>query len=122
MVDSNPTLQVLDKGKRIPHFLSKKVAFPAVKHEVQNDVYRLHNSPHIPYTHYSVCLSQSRRMARFVAWNIDGANLKKYSRTGLSFQLDGRIPKEFQIGNEAYADNKLDRGHIARRADPSESG
>jgi endonuclease G len=98
-------------------FLSKKVPFPIVKQAVQNDVYRLHNSPHIPYTHYSVCLSKSRRMARFVAWNIDGANLKKYSRTGLSFQLDSRIPKEFQIGNEAYTDNKLDRGHVARRAD-----
>jgi endonuclease G len=98
-------------------FLSRKVAFPTLKHEVQNDAYRLDNSPHIPYTHYSVCLSKSRRMARFVAWNIDGGNLKKYSRAGLSFQLDSRIPKEFQIGNEAYTDNKLDRGHVARRAD-----
>jgi endonuclease G len=98
-------------------FLSRKVTFPALKHEVQNDAYRLDNSPHIPYTHYSVCLSKSRRMARFVAWNIDGANLKKYSRIGLGPRFDERVPREFQIGNDAYADNKLDRGHIARRAD-----
>jgi endonuclease G len=56
-------------------------------------------------------------MARFVAWNIDGANLKKYSRNGLSFKYDDRIPKYLQIGNEVYKENNLDRGHIARRAD-----
>jgi endonuclease G len=114
--DPNITAEAIGTGFN-ESFLSRKIAFPALKREVENDAYRLDNSPHIPYTHYSVCLSKSRRMARFVAWNIDGANLKKYSRLGLNFQFDERIPRQFQIGDDAYADNKLDRGHIARRAD-----
>jgi endonuclease G, mitochondrial len=52
-----------------------------------------------------------------VAWNIDGSEIKKYDRKGLEFQLDPRIDAQYQIGNDVYADNKLDRGHIARRAD-----
>ena len=50
-------------------------------------------------------------------WNIDGSNIKKISRTGISFTTDPRIPSEFQSGDELYKTNKLDRGHIARRAD-----
>ena len=33
------------------------------------------------------------------------------------FRLDPRIPAAEQTGEEAYADNDLDRGHIARRSD-----
>jgi endonuclease G len=98
-------------------FLSKPVALPRLRQDAQADVFELNNSPHIPYTHFSVCLSKSRRMARFVAWNIDGSSLKAYSRNGLSFKFDERVPKYCQIGNEAYKENKVDRGHIARRAD-----
>ncbi|MGQ9921855.1 MAG: DNA/RNA non-specific endonuclease, partial [Desulfobacca sp.] len=59
----------------------------------------------------------SRRLALWVAWNIDGANLKKLSRKGLKFTFDPRIPTELQMGDALYAGNRLDRGHIARRAD-----
>ncbi len=31
----------------------------------------------IPYTHFSLCLSAERRMARYVAWNVDGARMVK---------------------------------------------
>ena len=34
-----------------------------------------------------------------------------------NFQIDGRPLAKFQAGDEIYKDNKLDRGHIARRAD-----
>ncbi len=98
-------------------FLSRNVPFPRLLGDTLDDAFKLNNSPHIPYTHFSVCLSRSRRLARFVAWNIDGANLKRYSRNGLSFKFDDRIPKSLQIGNDVYKDNKFDRGHVARRAD-----
>ena len=69
----------------------------------------------IPYTHFSLCLSAERRMARYVAWNVDGARMVKLPRS--DFALDPRIDAEHQWGNALYSDNVLDRGHIARRAD-----
>lgn len=39
------------------------------------------------------------------------------SRTGINFTTDPRIPAEYQAGNDLYANNRLDRGHLARRAD-----
>lgn len=39
------------------------------------------------------------------------------SRTGIEFSKDPRIPAENQAGNDLYANNRLDRGHLARRAD-----
>ncbi len=35
----------------------------------------------------------------------------------MGFSLDPRIPADAQVGNDLYADNRLDRGHLARRAD-----
>jgi endonuclease G len=71
----------------------------------------------IDYTHFSLAQSKSRRFAFWVAWNIDGGDLKSINRTGIPFVLDRRIPAEFQVGDELYRGNRLDRGHLARRAD-----
>jgi endonuclease G, mitochondrial len=71
----------------------------------------------IPYVHFSLILSKSRRLAHVVGWNIDGGRLRSLSRTGINFKFDSRIPDKFQIGDEIYKNNRLDRGHIARRAD-----
>lgn len=38
-------------------------------------------------------------------------------RTGINFSKDPRIPAENQASNDLYADTRLDRGHLARRAD-----
>jgi endonuclease G len=62
-------------------------------------------------------MSKKRKMARFVAWNVDGTRLRKDGRKGLTFKLDTRVAEKWQTGESVYADNKLDRGHIARRAD-----
>lgn len=64
----------------------------------------------------SLAQSKSRRFAIWVAWNIDGNSIKKVSRNGIKFVFDNRF-KQFQVGDELYSDNRLDRGHIARRAD-----
>jgi endonuclease G len=71
----------------------------------------------IPYTHFSLALSEKRRFAIWVAWNIDGGRLRKVSRRGIPFVLDPDIPAQFQVDDALYAGNRLDRGHIARRAD-----
>jgi endonuclease G len=98
-----------------PLFLRVPLPLPGLSAAVRTDAFLFGGQPLIPYTHFSVCLSKSRRMARYVAWNIDGSRIVRTGRD--EFQLDPRIPAARQIGNEAYLNNKLDRGHIARRAD-----
>jgi endonuclease G len=73
----------------------------------------------LDYTHFSVVMSKARRMAMFVAVNIDGKNAVRISRETDRWALDGRIPDEAQIGEELYVDNILDRGHLVRREDPN---
>jgi endonuclease G, mitochondrial len=73
----------------------------------------------LDYQHFSVVLSKSRRMAMFVAVNIDGQKSKKLPREHDVWALDGRVPIEAQIGEELYFDNDLDRGHLVRREDPN---
>lgn len=100
-----------------PDFLDIRIAVPALGAGIEDDAVLFQGAETIPYTHFSLALSQSRRFARWVAWNIDGAAIKKLSRTGQSFRTDPRIPDSVQVGNELYSGNRLDRGHLARRAD-----
>ncbi len=83
-----------------------------------SDLATLDGERELKYCHFSVWLSKSRRFPRVVAWNVDGAKIKKVSRTGIAFVKDARGDLEqFQIGDELYRDNPIDRGHLARRAD-----
>ncbi len=62
----------------------------------------------------------TRRLAWWVAWNVNGLTLfpsDSISRSGERFKLDPRLPAAAQTGEEVYADNDLDRGHLARRSD-----
>lgn len=77
----------------------------------------LDGSEVIPYTHFSLTLSKKRRFPFWVGWNVDGGSLKKLSRNNIRFVKDPRLPANTQVGNELYENNRLDRGHIARRAD-----
>ncbi|HEY6731985.1 MAG TPA: DNA/RNA non-specific endonuclease [Solirubrobacterales bacterium] len=69
------------------------------------------------YTHFSLAMSASRRFCRWVAWNIDGGDLREIDREGIPFILDEAYEPKFQVNNDLYEHNALDRGHIARRAD-----
>lgn len=107
----------IDRSGYDPDFLGSSVALPVLDAEALQDAVLREGSNVIPYTHFSLSLSKSRRLARWVAWNIDGSTIKRLSRSGLEFGKDLRLPEEFQSGNELYQGNRLDRGHIARRAD-----
>ncbi|WP_343554828.1 DNA/RNA non-specific endonuclease [Pantoea sp.] len=96
-------------------FLGVSVPEPGLSTALKRDAVNFERRQTIPYTHFSVCLSASRRIARYVVWNIDGARIVKLPRQG--FSLDPRIDAKYQTGDEAYRDNRIDRGHIARRAD-----
>lgn len=52
-----------------------------------------------------------------VGSNIDGADIKLLSRADINFTKDPRLVAESHVGNELYSGNRLDRSHIARRAD-----
>src|SRR5690606_18770253 len=74
----------------------------------------------LDYTHFSLQMHAPRRLASWVAWNVDGLSLfsgDSISRAGEDFRADPRIPDAEQTLDDAYAGNELDRGHIARRSD-----
>ncbi|MFO0775543.1 MAG: DNA/RNA non-specific endonuclease [Nitrospiraceae bacterium] len=72
----------------------------------------------IPYEHFSVVMSKSRRLAYFVACNIDGEQSYSITRTNDPWQVEPRIDTQYQCGADLYRDNHLDRGHLVRREDP----
>ncbi|MCY7351114.1 MAG: DNA/RNA non-specific endonuclease [Cytophagaceae bacterium] len=108
--------QTQGRGYRL-NFLGILVNLPKLGPAIRNDAFRLSSSEVIPYTHFSLAMSKSRRFASWVAWNIDGGNIKRVSRNGIPFVVDPRLPTAVQVGNDLYSGNRLDRGHIARRAD-----
>lgn len=71
------------------------------------------------YTHFSLSMSRSRKLAMFTALNMDGSRAVIIKRTPDKWSYDGRVSIEAQIGEEVYVDNDLDRGHLVRREDPN---
>jgi len=98
-----------------PEFLGSRVDVPKLANS--SVAFKLNGTEIIDYTHFSLALHKTRRMAIWVAWNIDGGALKKLSRSNIPFKTDPRIPDKYQAGEALYSSNDLDRGHIARRAD-----
>ncbi|MGB7423961.1 MAG: DNA/RNA non-specific endonuclease [Ornithinimicrobium sp.] len=71
----------------------------------------------VDYVHSTVVLDRDRRLALTSAVNINGAELREIERED-EWRYDPRIPETLQVGEEVYADNHLDRGHLVRRRDP----
>lgn len=72
----------------------------------------------LKYQHFSIVMSKSRRLALYVACNINGKRSQRIRRGKDRWSLDPRMDRQFQVGEELYADNELDRGHLVRREDP----
>lgn len=98
-------------------FLAHRVPLPVLSPAIADDALVVDGSPVLDYTHFSLTMSRSRRSARWVAWNVDGSALRRLPRSGMRFRPDPRIPADAQVGDDLYTGNRLDRGHIARRAD-----
>lgn len=89
--------------------------------EVADDLAQLRapaGETELRYTHFSVWMSASRRLAVCTAVNIDGRRLVRYARSADRWYLDPRLAPDQQVGNELYVRNRLDRGHLVRRLDP----
>lgn len=106
-----------------PDFLSKKVPLPEVVGGWADDVAILEEGgTELAYEHFSVVMSESRRLAFFVAVNIDGGTLKRPTKSP-SWRTDSRLAKSLQIDNNLYRrtdgeDFDIQRGHLVRRLDP----
>ena len=69
----------------------------------------------IRYMHFSLAMHAERRLARWVAWNIDGPTRwdgDDIPREGLRFRPDPRVPVDAQITDPVYIRNRLDRGRL----------
>ncbi len=73
----------------------------------------------LDYTHFSSVMNGERQLPYFTAVNIDGASLMLLRRRRNNWQIDPRIARDEQAGNELYRHNRLDRGHLVRRLDPA---
>jgi DNA/RNA endonuclease G (NUC1) len=93
-------------------------AGPTIKGDVNTFIVDGKETALLPYTHFSVCMSKSRRMCRFTACNVEGGALQDVGRAGIPWRFDARFNEELQAGDDLYRDNDLDRGHMVRRLDP----
>jgi endonuclease G len=101
-----------------PAFLGVEIPIPVPVDGVLADVApTVDGGTLVRHMHFSLQMSASRRFALWVGWNIDGGSLKALSRRGHAFVRDPQIADDAQVGDDLYAGNRLDRGHIARRAD-----
>ena len=73
----------------------------------------------IPYTHFSVAFSRSRKVPIFTAVNINGDESKKVKRGDDQWFCDLRLPREIQLTRQDYDHPDIDRGHMVRREDPN---
>ena len=83
------------------------------QYRVNGDKYLLN------YYHYSVAMNQSRRTAWFSAGMIDGTKFQDFKRGKDKWFLDSRIDSKYQMGEELYAGQNTDRGHLTRFKDLS---
>jgi endonuclease G, mitochondrial len=110
-----------------PSFLgtgARRVPLPTLPPELLKKAARMKgvtgSSAHIlRYHHYSVVINRERKLAFFTAVNIDGRQIVRIKRETDKWFLDPRIDPSDQAGEEIYADNDLDRGHLVRRLDPA---
>ncbi|MGP1488467.1 MAG: DNA/RNA non-specific endonuclease [Peptoanaerobacter stomatis] len=117
---SNPIPSKIDVGYDSTFLGSEyKVDLPRLSDEMKKDVSCMDNGSYVlDYTHFSIVMCRSRCLAYFTAVNIDGNQAKNIKRSGDSWNFDPRIPTDAQYGDELYAKNDLDRGHLVRRLDP----
>ena len=113
----DPVARIIGGTGYDPQFIGVRLPVPvAATAAVRNDLIGAGGTRIAHYTHFSLAMRRSRRLAAFVAWNIDG-NITKPGSKSASWQLDPRVPADAQIDNTLYEGTTFDRGHIAKRED-----
>ncbi|MGM9998140.1 MAG: DNA/RNA non-specific endonuclease [Candidatus Bruticola sp.] len=101
-------------------FLGIELPLPGLGSSIKDKVAMRTDKPgecELTYTNYSVVMNKDRKQCFYAVCNIDGQSHQDVKRDG-SWTIDGRIPREYQLGNEAYGGNNIDKGHMVRRLDP----
>ncbi len=104
-----------------PYFLGVNVPLPGMSDVMRADAAPVagRDDAVLHYTHYSVVMNRARRVAYYAVVNIDGNQLHGIPRGNDKWFFDPRIDAQYQVGNDLYKNNPLDRGHLVRRLDPS---
>ena len=103
------------------NFLGKPLPLPTLGPAIRDKAAHRLDQPdkvELEYTNFSIVMNKERRQPFVTAANIDGSQSKDIPRDG-QWTIDGRIAREFQLGNEAYKNNDIDKGHMVRRQDPA---
>ena len=105
-------------------FLGFTVPFPSLTNATRLKAYQFKDANgvktfELKYHHYSVLFNKDRQLAFVAGVNFDPIAPVQLSRESKDkWYYDPRVtPKELQAGEDLYADNPLDRGHLVRRAD-----
>ena len=99
-------------------FLGFEAPLPTLMPEVRDLALPASDGIELKYHHYSVIMNAERKLAFVSAVNLNGGAEFQLRREGRDrWFYDPRIDRDEQLGNELYADNPLDRGHLTRRAD-----
>jgi endonuclease G, mitochondrial len=100
------------------NFLGVSVALPKLGNKIKKAAVKVGGGYELKYHHYSVIMNGQRKTAFVSAVNIDlQAPCKVTGERSDKWYFDDRIKEEFQAGNDAYANEVTDRGHLTRRAD-----
>jgi endonuclease G len=110
----------------VPGFLGPglEVPWPEYEKEIADDLAKPSDATkdrefELRYTHFSVLFSKTRRSPRVTASNIDGGAAVRIKRGDDQWFYDLRIDRDLQLGQGAYRDPEIDRGHMVRREDPN---
>lgn len=94
------------------------VPLPILRSDLKREVAQLTNGKTVlDYTHFSIVMNKTRRLAYYTAVNIDGEHLVSVPRAK-KWYYDPRLDRKYQCGPELYGNNDIDRGHLVRRRDP----
>ncbi|GAC43327.1 DNA/RNA non-specific endonuclease [Paenibacillus popilliae] len=99
-----------------PLFLGTNYAidYPTLTGEVKN--HALNEGEIFDFTHFSLVMNKETKFAVYSIAIIDKSKFRRIKRKN-SWHYDPRIGKDNQVGNELYAQNVWDRGHLTRRYD-----
>lgn len=120
--EAAPKLKDMDKREGYTaNFLGKIVPLPKLSSDLAKNIAPVtaRKDGMLNYTHYSLLMHASRRFAIYTATNIDGKLWRNIPRgSSDKWYFDPRMDSSFQVGNDVYKSNRLDRGHLVRRLDP----
>ncbi len=112
-----------------PDFLDINVPLPKLSAEMKASSvevpaqYRVDGDKYVlAYHHYSLVMNSKRRFAWYSAANIDGKERpqlpkRKGDQWNIDTRIDSRDAPRFQCGEDLYAADNTDRGHLTRYLD-----